>query len=232
MLDDFRLALRGFLKTPGFALLALLILGLGLGASTAIFGILDAAVLRPIPFAEPSRLVTAHILGKEDKAAPANPFPWSYPKYEAFRKEARTFEAIAGYGDPTSVNLIGPDGPERLAAEEVGGSYFSLLGLRPAAGRLFDSSFDAKGGEPLVVVLSHQLWTAQYAASSSIFLRMTGRWYALSLSPMRFSRLSQLTRDRTPGRPLVGASLPGPPEYPRTSNFTNRSMSFADRAAW
>jgi predicted permease len=194
MFDDFRLALRGFLKTPGFAFLALLILGLGLGASTAIFGILDAAVLRPIPFAEPGRLVTAHILGKEDKAAPANPFPWSYPKYEAFRKEARTFEAIAGYGDPTSVNLIGPDGPERLAAEEVGGSYFSLLGLRPATGRLFDPSFDATAGEPLVVVLSHQLWTTQYAANPAVVgtdLRLNGHVLrVIGVAPEGFRGLS------------------------------------------
>ena len=194
MLDDLRLALRGFLKTPGFAVLALLILGLGLGASTAIFGILDAAVLRPGPFAEPGRLVTAHIMGTEDKALPPNPFPWSYPKYERFRKEARVFEALAGYGDPTSVNLIGPDGPERLAAEEVGGSYFSLLGLRPAAGRLFDASFDAKPGEPLVVVLSHQLWTSQYAASPSVVgtdLRLNGHVLRIiGVAPEGFRGLS------------------------------------------
>jgi len=194
MLDDLRLALRGFLKTPGFAVLALLILGLGLGASTAIFGILDTAVLRPIPFANPSRLVTAHILGKEDKAGPANPFPWSYPKYELFRKEARTFEALAGYGGPTNVNLIGPDGPERLAAEEVGGSYFSLLGLRPAAGRLFDASFDAKAGEPLVAVLSHHLWKERFAGNPAVVgtdIRLNGNMLRIiGVGPEEFRGLT------------------------------------------
>ncbi len=178
MLNDFRLALRGFARSPGFAVLAILILGLGLGANTAIFGILDAAVLRPLPFPEANRLVTAHILGKDDPAADFNPFPWSYPKYQRFRKEATAFEAIAGYGGPTNLNLIGPEGPERLAAEEVGGSYFQLLGLAPGVGRLFDASFDATPGEPHVVVLSHHLWQQRFSGDPKVIgtdLRLNGQ---------------------------------------------------------
>ncbi len=70
------------------------------------------------------------------KTAPpgSTPSPGPIPKYERFRSEATAFEAIAGYGGPTNLNLIGPDGPERLAAEEVGGSYFSVLGLAPGRG--------------------------------------------------------------------------------------------------
>ena len=178
MLTDLRLALRGFARQPGFALLAVLILTLGLGASTAIFGLLDAAVLRPLPFPEPGRLVTIHLLAREDRAAPPSPFAWSYPKFLRFRKEAGGFEAMAGYAGPTSLTFIGNDRPERLAAEEVGGSYFNVLGLAPAAGRLFETSFDDRPGEPAVVVLSHHLWRDRFAGQSGVIgtdLRLNGR---------------------------------------------------------
>jgi putative ABC transport system permease protein len=168
MLTDIRLALRGFAKAPGFALLAILILALGLGASATIFGLLDAAVLRPLPFAEPDRLVRVHLLAREDRAAPPNRMTWSYPKFELFRREAKSFTAVAGYEGPTSLNLAGPDGAERLAAEQVGGAYFQILGLQAAVGRLFDPSFDATPGEPAVVVLGHQFWTTRFGGRPEV----------------------------------------------------------------
>jgi predicted permease len=170
-------ALRSLRRAPGFALVAILTLGLGLGANAAIFGVLDAALLRPLPYPESNRIVTLHILAREGKSPLPDLFPWSYPKFELFRNTATAFSAMAGYGT-TNLNLIAPDGPERLDAELVSGTYFQILGLRAALGRLLLPSEDARPGEPAIVVLSHALWKRRFGGDSSIVgkdVRFNGR---------------------------------------------------------
>ncbi|HEX7023290.1 MAG TPA: ABC transporter permease, partial [Gemmatimonadales bacterium] len=177
LIRDVRHALRSLRRTPGFALVAILTLGLGLGANAAIFGVLDAALLKPLPFPEAGRIVTVHILASEGTSKTPDLFPWSYPKFELFRSTAGSYSALAGYGS-SSLNLITPDGPERLEAEEVGAAYFQILGLRPALGRLLQPGEDARPGEPAVVVLSHQLWQRRFGADSAIVgqdVRFNGR---------------------------------------------------------
>jgi putative ABC transport system permease protein len=177
LLRDFRHALRGLRRAPGFTLVAILTLGLGLGANAAIFGVLDAALLRPLPYPDADRVVTLHILAREGNNPKPDLFPWSYPKYELFRKTATSFSAVAGYGT-TNLNLITPDGPERLEAEEVGGAYFQVLGLQATAGRLLRPGDDAMPGQPPVVVLSHQLWQRRFGSDRGIVgkeIRFNGR---------------------------------------------------------
>ena len=89
LLRDVRHAFRSLRRAPGFALVAILTLGLGLGANAAIFGVLDAALLRPLPYPESDRIVTLHILAREGHNAEADFFPWSWPKFDLFRKTWR-----------------------------------------------------------------------------------------------------------------------------------------------
>src|SRR6266545_5207234 len=174
---DLRHALRSLRRTPGFALTAVLTLGLGLGANAAIFGVLDAALLRPLPYPEADRIVTLHVLAREGNNPKPDVFPWSYPKYELFRKTAKSLLGTAGYSS-ANLNLITPEGPERLEAEEVGAAYFQVLGLTPAAGRLFRSGEDAVPGQPDEVVLGHELWRRRFGGSPAIVgqeIRLNGR---------------------------------------------------------
>jgi len=177
LLRDVRHAFRSLRRSPGFTVVAVLTLGLGLGANAAIFGVLDAALLRPLPYPDADRIVTLHILAREGNNPKPDLFPWSYPKYELFRKTATSFSAVAGYGT-TNLNLITPEGPERLEAEEVGGAYFQVLGLTAAAGRLLQPAEDAIPGQPAVVVLSHQLWQRRFGGERGIVgreVRFNGR---------------------------------------------------------
>ncbi|NOT07109.1 MAG: ABC transporter permease [Gemmatimonadales bacterium] len=175
--SDFRHAVRSLRRTSGFTLVAILTLGLGLGANAAIFSVLDAALLRPLPYAEADRIVTPHLLAREQANGPSSPFVWSYPKFELFRKTATSYSDIAGYSS-LSLNLIAPSGPERLDAELVGGSYFQLLGVRAAHGRLFLPAEDAVPGEPAVVVLSHAIWQRRFGGDVGLVgkeIRLNGR---------------------------------------------------------
>lgn len=190
---DVRHAFRSLRRAPGFAFVAILTLGLGLGANAAIFGVLDAALLRPLPYPESDRIVTLHIQAREGTNSEADLFPWSWPKFELFRTTATSYAEVAGYGT-TNLNLIAPDGPERLEAEEVGGAYFQILGVRPALGRLLQPGQDARPGEPLVVILSHALWQRRFGADSAIVgkdVRLNGRALSvLGVAPAGFRGLS------------------------------------------
>lgn len=190
---DLHHAFRSLHRAPGFALVAILTLGLGLGANAAIFGVLDAALLRPLPYPESGRLVTLHILAREGSNPVPDLFPWSYPKFELFRSTATAFSAVAGYGT-TNLNLIAPDGPERLEAELVSGDYFRILGMRAALGRLVLPGEDARPGEPAVVVLSHALWKRRFGGDLGIVgkdVRFNGRSLTvIGVAPQGFRGLS------------------------------------------
>lgn len=193
LLQDLRLALRGLRRAPGFALVAILTLGLGIGANAAIYSVLDAALLRPLPFREPDRLVTLHLLAREQPGGVPDLFPWSYPKYELFRRTATSFEGVAGYNS-MNLNLVTPEGPERLEAEGVGGAYFGVLGLRPHLGRFFVPAEDERPGEPAIAVLAHALWSRRFGADSGVIgreVRFNGRALAVvGVAPPGFRGLS------------------------------------------
>ena len=193
LLRDVRHAFRSLRRAPGFALVAILTLGLGLGANAAIFGVLDAALLRPLPYPESDRIVTVHIQAREGNSPEPDLFPWSWPKFHLFRQTAGSYADLAGYGT-SNLNLIAPDGPERLEAELVSGAYFRILGLSPALGRLLQPGEDARPGEPLVVVLSHALWQRRFGGDAAIVgkdVRLDGRALSvIGVAPAGFRGLS------------------------------------------
>src|SRR5258705_13307844 len=131
---DIRYGLRSLSKRPGFTAIALIALALGIGANTAIFSLVNAVLLRPLPFAEPDRLVWmfGNIRNATNRASVS---PLDFLDY---RKQNNTFEEFAAQlSFPAHVNLTGSGEPERLTAAAVTGNYFQTLGARAALGRTF-----------------------------------------------------------------------------------------------
>ena len=158
VMQDVRYALRLWRRRPGFALVAIVTLALGIGANTAMFTIVNAVLLRPLQYPHADRLVS--IWGR------TNAYPrglLAYDEYEAIRAQTGTFEA-AGLWFPQSVNLTGVDEPQRLVGSFVSGSFFDVLGLTAERGRLFTEDESAPGTVKPVVVLAHQTWQRRFNA--------------------------------------------------------------------
>ena len=178
LLQDLRYALRWLARNPGFAAVAVLTLALGIGTVTTIFSILDAAVLRPLPYRDPDSLVKISITHQEGNT-PAEPFAWSYPKFESLRRHARSFEAVAAFST-ADLNLTGVAEPERLSGEIVSAAYFPVLGVSAVLGRTFTADEDgAPGGHP-VALISHGLWQRRFGGSASI----VGRAISVNRRPL------------------------------------------------
>ncbi len=162
--QDVRYAARTLARTPGFTLIALLTLALGIGANTAIFSLIHAVLLRPLPFAEPERLV---ILWERrpDTSREAN-IPVSGHEYAAWKGQSRALEAISLYG-PESLTLSGGGEPEAVTALAVSSDFFSVLGVRPALGRAFVVGED-EAGRNRGAMLSHGFWRRRFAAREDV----------------------------------------------------------------
>jgi len=164
LIRDIRYGIRNLLKRPGFTAIALMALALGIGANTAIFSLVNAVLLRPLPFAEPDRLVwvwgNIRNGGNRASVAPLD--------FLDFRKENKTFEEFAAsFSFPLALNLTGKGEPERLSAAGVTGNYFQALGVKPALGRTFLLE-NEKPGSDQVAVLSYALWQKRFGGDPSI----------------------------------------------------------------
>jgi predicted permease len=154
--QDIRFGLRLLVKNPGFTVVAVLTLALGIGANTAMFSLVDGILLRPLPFAKPSELV--RITG-------------TYPKggFVAMREQVKSLD-VAGYFEGHEFNLIGLGEPVRLNGALVSAELFFVLGARPELGRPFYPG-DDKAGQDSYVILSHALWQQRFAGDPSIIGR-------------------------------------------------------------
>lgn len=164
LLQDIRYAIRGFLKRPGFTAIALIALALGIGANTAIFSLVNAVLLRPLPFTEPSRLiwVFGSVRNGTNRASVA---PLDYLD---FRQQNSTFEQFAAlFVVPQPVNLTGNGEPERLSAAAVTGNYFAAMGATPMLGRGFQIA-NEQPEQNQVAVLSYALWQRRFAGDPAI----------------------------------------------------------------
>src|SRR5215217_7205598 len=153
LLRDARYALRGLARTPGFTAVVVLTLALGIGANTAVFSVVNAVLLRPLPYREPERLVTLEHLYPSLNALQA---PVSSTGFRDYRDRTRVFEKVAiesGWG----ANLTGRGDPERINASRVSAQFFQVLGVSPALGRTLLPEEDVPGKEK-VVVLSYGFW--------------------------------------------------------------------------
>jgi putative ABC transport system permease protein len=139
-----------------------------MGANTAIYSVVDATLLRALPFRDPARLMKVSLIAPGRNGQPGNDdVVWSYPKYEFFRQHQQVFSDSAIYRSLT-FNLTGTDDPEQVRADEVGGSYFEVLGVEPAVGRAFRPEEDAVPHRDLVAVISHSLWERRFGADPQI----------------------------------------------------------------
>ena len=171
--QDIRYAIRMLAKNPGFTAIAILTLALGIGANTAIFSVVDAVLLRPLPFRNPERLVWMHgrfSLSDQAAVSPAD--------FLVYRAQNSAFERLDALFMETSLaNLAGADRPQQAKAGIVTYSFFETLGLRPLLGRTFLPS-DEQAKEPQVVVLGRRLWQERFGGDPAVVgksLRLDGK---------------------------------------------------------
>ena len=163
LIKDLRFGIRGLLKQPGFTLVAVATLALGIGANTAIFSIVNAVLLRPLPFKEPARLVM--VWERRANSGRAN-LPISGHEFVAWRERAHSFESLTMW-QPDGLNLTGRGDPLTLNAAEVSADFFSVIGASPLLGRTFAPGEDQAGGAK-IAVLSQKLWSQRFGADRNI----------------------------------------------------------------
>ena len=164
IIKDLKFAIRGLVKRPGFTVIALVALALGIGANTAIFSLVNAVMLRPLPFAEPDELVWVYA-NIRNGANRASVSPLDYLDY---RNQNKTFEQFAtSYSMALPATLTGGGDPERLQASIISGNYLETFGVAPALGRGFTLD-NEKPGQDRVTILSHALWQKRFAGDPSI----------------------------------------------------------------
>jgi len=160
-MTDLRFALRQLLKNPGFTAVAVLTLALGIGANSAIFSVVNAVLLRPLPFPESDRLVWISEGNQKSRE-----FPISFQDFTDWQAQQTVFDQIGVY-NWGAYNLAGSGDPQRLWAAQMTASAFAALQAQPALGRVFSQDED-KPGVPHVVVLSHELWQNRFGADPAI----------------------------------------------------------------
>jgi len=161
--QDVRYALRMLRKHPTFTAVSVITLALGIGANTAIFSVVSAVLLRPLPYPEPERLMQ---IGRSYSGNEV--YPASEPKFMFWRDNNQSFEAMAatqGFG--SGVNASGGSEPEYVEGIRVSSEFFRVLGVLPATGRIFTKEEDSPSGER-VVILTDGLWRRRYAADEKM----------------------------------------------------------------
>lgn len=183
---DLRYAVRGFRRAPGFAGAVIATIALGTGATAAVFAVVSAVLVRPLPYRDPSRLALVW------SVEPHGARTWlSPPELEDLQRGAASFEGIAGLSD-LRLNLTGSGAPEELSVVAASASFFPMLGVTPARGRLLDEADDREHAAR-VAVLSDALWHRRFGGSASIAgstIQLDGRSYVVvGVLPPSFSLL-------------------------------------------
>jgi predicted permease len=161
--QDVRYSLRMIAKAPGYAAIAILTLALGIGANTTIFSWINSTLLNPIPgLASPGEVVALSLGRGSD-----NPFPFTYPDFEAMRDGQQSFVGITA-ANIAPMSLTGKGKPERVWGMVASANYFDLLGVRPILGRGFLPEEDTKPGGAPVAVISYRLWQTHFGANPEV----------------------------------------------------------------
>jgi putative ABC transport system permease protein len=218
--QDLRYGVRMLWKSPGFALVTILALALGIGANSAIFSVVNGVLLRPLPFKTADRLV---FLSEWSQQVPN--MSVSYPNYEDWRDESTVFEQLAAFRS-AGYTLTGAGEPERLDAREVSWNFFPALGVQPALGRAFTKDED-KPGAQRTIVIAHGLWQRRFGGNPAVIgqpvtlnnesytivgvLPQTFEWQAPvdMFAPIGLGADQMTDRDSHPGIYLLGLLKPG-----------------------
>ncbi|HZU23048.1 MAG TPA: ABC transporter permease, partial [Terriglobales bacterium] len=159
---DMRYGVRTLVNNPGFTLVALLALGLGIGANTALFSVVYSVLLRPLPYADPNHLV---VLTQKARAANLDNMPFSAVEIDDYRNQTRTMDQVEEYHSMYFV-LLGKE-PDRVQTGVVSAGFFPMLGVKPLLGRVFQPSDDLMGAPP-VLVLSYNYWQRAFGGDRDI----------------------------------------------------------------
>ncbi|HKY45569.1 MAG TPA: ABC transporter permease, partial [Pyrinomonadaceae bacterium] len=177
LIKDVRFGMRGLMKRPGFTAVAVITLALGIGANSAIFSVVNAVLLRPLPYKDPDRLMV--LWERRENSGRAN-LPLSGHEYAAFKERTSVFEALTLF-QPNTFNLIGRGDPVTVNVGEASTEYFNIVGVPPMLGRTFAPGEDQQGGAK-VVVLSHKLWTQRFGSDPNVInqtIRMDDQSYTV-----------------------------------------------------
>jgi putative ABC transport system permease protein len=218
--QDVRFGLRMLLKSPGFAIVTVLALALGIGANTAIFSVVNGILLRPLPYKTADRLT---FLSEWSQQVPN--MSVSYPNFQDWRAQNHSFEELAAFRSNGYV-LTGAGEPERLSAREVSQGFFNALGVAPATGRNFTTDED-RAGANRTVLLSYGVWQRRFGANPSVVgqtLTLNNEGYTvIGILPQSFEWQAPVdiyvplglnadrmqVRDNHPGIYLLGLLKPG-----------------------
>lgn len=162
LLQDIRYAVRRLAKSPGFALVAILTLALEIGANTAIFSVVNAVLLRSLPFAEPDRLVMLYTAYPQDETR----YPLSPPDFMSYHDDARSFADVVAVNDSRQT-LTDEGEPRRVDVGVVSADFFELMGAQPILGRTFRAE-ENEPGRNTVAVLTHAYWQQQFGADPGV----------------------------------------------------------------
>src|SRR5256714_2876575 len=161
IIKDIRFAVRKLLRRPGFTLIAVLTLGLGIGATSGIFSAVNPVLFQPLPYPSANRIVTIWYTGGDGSL-----IEQAFGTYHELAQRSHSFDAVA-VTKSWQPRMTGRSEPERLVGQRVSASYFRVLGVRPALGRDFDSNDDLLHG-PNVVIISNELWLRHFAGDKTI----------------------------------------------------------------
>ncbi|MGA2419245.1 MAG: ABC transporter permease [Candidatus Acidiferrum sp.] len=168
VLSDCRYGLRQLRKSPGFTAVAISTLALGIGANTAIFSVIDAVILRPLPFRDPSRLVAVLSVDIRDATGGGE---ISYPAFLDWQSQTHSFEAMS-VSNNSSFTYTGGEQPESVRGAIVSSNLFSLLGVPPVLGRAFTANEEHPGTEDFAVILSYEFWQSHFGGDPAVLGRV------------------------------------------------------------
>src|SRR5579862_9809539 len=169
MLQDLKFAARTFRKSPGFTLIAVATLALGVGASTAVFGVVDAVLLKPLPYPEAERIVFPWRLAPPQLNLGYPYVPWGLDAFHLFERESKVFESLGAFKSD-SFNLSGSGEPMVIPGMRASAGFLPALGVAPSLGRFFTREEDRPGSEH-EVVLGDRLWREQFRGDPNILGR-------------------------------------------------------------
>lgn len=197
LLQDIRYGLRALTKSPGFTVIAVLALALGIGANTALFSVVDAVLIRPLPFKNASQLVWSW--GSCALCSQAAVSPSDFLDYRAQNQSFEHYGAMAA--EDSLFNLAGNDKPIQVKGSMVTAGFFDALGIQPRYGRVFEAS-DEKTTDPEVVILSRHLWQDRFGSDPQV---MGNRSPSMTNRAL-LSASSQATSPCSP-KPIFGTRL-------------------------
>jgi putative ABC transport system permease protein len=163
MLNEIKVALRGLAKSPGFTIIAIATLALAIGANSAVFSLINALLVRPLPYQQPAKLV---LIWERFSAQGLDRIPVSAPEFRDYETQLHSFEKIAAF-DYTTFNLVTGDLPERIQGADVSPDLFDLLGVQPSRGRAFLPDEQGLGRDD-VVVISERIWKRRFNSDPAV----------------------------------------------------------------